>query len=355
MKQGLDLKQIEQVVREEITLKDDIVAQSSSLKFGVETDNTPKMIIEDKVFNASDLMVNQIANKLSVPKKYLDRMIQDAPELAESNVNHWLQNEPRPYMVRTLGDNARAFLSDRYEIIDNWDVLTAILPALKPFKDRDDLEFEQSHVTDRHLYLRLTVPSMTKDVGVKKKGDIICFGIQVKNSEVGLGSVEVSPFVKRLVCTNGMVADRYGHRKRHLGRSQWDGVDKSVLRQETIRQGNKAWIMTVQDEVQGMFNGTTFEQIADEFTLAQETEPVQRPAKAIEHIVKEYDFLGFEGESILENLLTDGDKTKYGMANAITRTATDSNTADRSMELESIGYKFLTMPNREWSNIATIS
>ena len=72
MKEGLDLKQIEQVVREEITLKDDIVAQSSSLRFGVETDNTPKMIIEDKVYNASDLMVNQIANKLSVPKKYLD-------------------------------------------------------------------------------------------------------------------------------------------------------------------------------------------------------------------------------------------------------------------------------------------
>lgn len=355
MKQGLTLQGIEQVVREEMTLKDDIVAQSSNLTFGVETDNTPKMIIEDKVYNASDLMVNQIANKLSVPKKYLDRMIQDAPDLAELNVNHWLKTEPRPYMVRTLGDNARAFLSDRYEIIDNWDVLTAILPALKPFKDQEDLEFEQSHVTDRHLYLRLTIPSMEKDIGVKKKGDIIRYGIQAKNSEVGLGSVEVAPFIKRLVCTNGMVADRFSHKKRHLGRSQWDGVDKSILREETIRQGNKAWIMTVQDEVQGMFNGTTFEQIANEFTSAQETEPVQKPVKAIEHIVNKHLFFSFEGESILENLLTGGDKTKYGMANAITRTAKESSSADRSIQLESIGYQFLTMPNSEWSNIATVS
>tara|TARA_Y100000593_G_scaffold94928_1_gene197317 strand:- start:6329 stop:7432 length:1104 start_codon:yes stop_codon:yes gene_type:complete len=367
MKEGTDLNGIESIIRGEMEIKNDLICHSPEIEFSVTPTEReieeqfprvgqPTIKVDNQEYKASDLMMSQISAKLQVPNKYLKRMVVEAPELAETNINHWLQNQPKPFMVRTLGDTARAFLSDKYEIIDNWDVLTAVLPALKPYKDRDDLQFEQSHVTDSHLYLRLIVPSMERDVGVKREvGDIIQYGLQIKNSEVGQGSVEVSPFIKRLVCLNGMVADRFGHKKRHLGKSHWDGVDRSILRQETIRQGNKAWIMTVQDEVDNLFNGQTFEQITDEFILAQETQPIEKPVKAIEYVTKNYDFMDFEGESILENLLRDGDKTKYGLANAITRSATNSNTADRSMELESKGYEFLTMNDREWSNIATAS
>ena len=204
MKQGLDHLELIEKVKGDLPLKEDYIVDSRNIDFRIDDGKT--MIDLDGIeFRGSEHMNGQIANKLQIPKKYFDRMITDAPQLAETNVDHWLQNEHKPYMVRTLGDTARAFLSDRYSIIDNWDVLGACLPALKPFIEQDDIKFEQSHITDNKMYLRLTVPSKSFDVN-PEKGDVVHFGLQISNSEIGLGQVEVSPFLKRLVCTNGMTA-----------------------------------------------------------------------------------------------------------------------------------------------------
>lgn len=358
MRPGSNLGEIEQIVRGELEIKNDFNADSRDIEFGIKSVGEtnffqPTISFDGQDYEAGELMQTQIANKLNVPKKYFDRMVSEAPELCQTNVNHWLHNDPKRYMVRTLGTKARAFLSDRYEVIDNWDVLKAVMPALKPFKEKDDLVFEQSHVTDNNLYLRFTVPSYAQEIGVD---DIMHYGLQIKNSEVGLGSVEVAPFAKRLVCLNGMVATDFGQNKKHLGKSQWDGVDRSILRQETIRQGNKAWIMTVQDSVDSMFNGTTFEQITDSFINSRNnTVEIERPKKAIELLQKEYDFSEFEGDSILEHLLGAGDKTQFGLANAITRTATDIPNVDRSIKLEEKGWKLMNIKHDEWNSLAFAS
>ena len=362
MKAGSNLQELEQMVRGELEIKNDYNCDSRDINFRIKPvgENEffkPVIELDGADYETSELMQTQIANKLNVPKKYFDRMVTEAPELCEQNVNHWLQNDPKRYMVRTLGTKARAFLSDRYEVIDNWDVLKAVMPALRPYKERDDLVFEQSHITDTNLYLRFTIPSLEKDIakqgGIRQVGDIIHFGLQVKNSEVGLGSVEVAPFIKRLVCTNGMVATDYGQNKKHLGRSQWDGIDRSILRQETIRQGNKAWIMTVQDSVDGMFNGPIFEQISDRFIQAQTGVEMDVPRKSIEKLTKDFDFSESESDSILEHLLGEGDKTQFGLANAVTRTATDVENVDRSMKMESQGWQIMNMNLTQWHNYAT--
>ncbi len=354
MKQGLDHIQLLDRVKTELPLKEDFVVDSRNINFSVTDDNAvainPTIIIDDINYSPSEHMLGQVANKLNIPKKYFNRMLSDAPLLAKKNVDHWLKNEVKPYMVRTVGNTARAFLSDRYSIIDNWDVLNAVLPALKPFAERQDLNFEQCHVTDQKMYMRLTVPSMKTEI---LKGDIVNFGLQVSNSEVGLGQVEVSPFLKRLVCLNGMVATEYGKNKKHLGVSIWDGTDKQILREETIIQGNKAWVMTIQDEVNSMFSGTTFEDITNKIISASESLVIERPAKAIEIVTKQYEFSELESEKILENLLLGKDHTKWGLANAITASAGDSKNADRSMDLESIGFKMLNVPDKNWNDLAT--
>ena len=365
MKAGSNLQELEQMVRGELEIKNDFNCDSRDLAFRIKPVGEaeffkPVIELDGTDYETSELMNNQIANKLNVPKKYFDRMVTEAPELCEQNVNHWLQEDPKRYMVRTLGNKARAFLSDRYEVIDNWDVLKAIMPALRPYKEKDDLEFEESHITDTNLYLRFTIPSLEKDIAVhtnegdgKKVGDIIHFGLQVKNSEVGLGSVEVAPFIKRLVCLNGMVATDYGQNKKHLGRSQWDGIDRSILRQETIRQGNRAWIMTVQDSVDGMFNGPIFEEISNTFVEAQTGTKMDVPRRSIEKLTKDFDFSESESDSILEHLLGSGDKTKFWLANAVTRTATDVENVDRSMKMESQGWQIMNMKFDQWYNYAT--
>jgi len=360
MKQGSNLQELEQMVRGELEIKNDFNCDSRDLNFQIKPVGEkeffkPVIELDGTAYEASELMQTQIATKLNVPKKYFDRMVTEAPGLCEQNVNHWLHEDPKRYMVRTLGNKARAFLSDRYEVIDNWDVLKAIMPALRPYKEKEDLVFEQSHITDTNLYLRFTIPSLEKDIAKesgKQVGDIIHFGLQVKNSEVGLGSVVVEPFIKRLVCSNGMVATDYGQNKKHLGRSQWDGIDRSILRQETIKQGNRAWIMTVQDSVDGMFNGPIFEEIANVFIEAQTGNIIEKPKRAIEMITKDFDFSESESDSILENLLGTGDKTKFGLANAVTQSAIDVENVDRSMKMEAQGWQIMNMNQQQWDSYA---
>ena len=111
--------------------------------------------------------------------------------------------------------------------------------------------------------------------------------------------------------------------------------------------------MTCQDEVNAMFTGQTFEDITSKILSATDPETViERPAKAIEVITKKYDFSELESEKIYENLIRDNDLTKWGTANAITATAGSVASADRSMDLESIGYKVVNMPTSHWTELA---
>ena len=59
------------------------------------------------------------------------RMRDQAPELLAANVNEWFQQKPERRMVRTLDGQMRAFLSDRYRRLDNFDLALAVLPVLK--------------------------------------------------------------------------------------------------------------------------------------------------------------------------------------------------------------------------------
>lgn len=70
----------------------------------------------------------QFSDYLGVPKKYYDRMLQEAPDLLCRNLNHWLENgKNERRLVRTLDGEVRAVLSDRYRLLDNYDFATAVL------------------------------------------------------------------------------------------------------------------------------------------------------------------------------------------------------------------------------------
>ena len=56
-----------------------------------------------------------------------------------------------------------------------------------------------------------------------------------------------------------------------------------------------------------------------------------------------------ESSGILDHLIRGGDFTLYGLANAVTRTAQDVESYDRSTEMESIGYSILGMSRSRWN------
>ena len=101
----------------------------------------------------TDLAHRQIGETLGIPTRYYQKMREEAPDLLANNVNSWFGRTPKKRMVRTLDGNARAFLSDRYARIDNYDVAKAVLPVLS---DLPDIRFESCELTDSRMYISAT-------------------------------------------------------------------------------------------------------------------------------------------------------------------------------------------------------
>jgi hypothetical protein len=86
-----------------------------------------------------------------------------------------------------------------------------------------EYDIKSCAITDTKMYIKASLPSLQREVN---KGDVVESGVIISNSEVGHGAVNVSPFIHRLVCMNGMVVNDSRLQSRHLTSSQAtiDGV-----------------------------------------------------------------------------------------------------------------------------------
>ena len=195
-------------------------------------------------YGINDIAHRQIGQTLKIPALYYDRMRTEYPELLAQNVNGWFARTPdTKRMLRTMDGTARALLSDRYRRIDNFEVASAVLPIISGM---DGASVESCELTESRMYLKVVNPRVTAEV---KKGDIVQAGIIISNSEVGMGSVNVSPLVYRLVCSNGMIAQDGAVRKYHVGRANEGGEDFSIYRNETIEADDKAFLRSEERRV----------------------------------------------------------------------------------------------------------
>lgn len=99
----------------------------------------------------------QLASILGITKPYYDRMLASGDaatiELLVTNINHWLQRHGKRFMVRTLDNHIRAFMSDKYKPRDNFDLLNACLqPILESGAQITRLDLTESRFYARVLH-----------------------------------------------------------------------------------------------------------------------------------------------------------------------------------------------------------
>ena len=130
MKTGRTILELAQELLDQQESKRDFHAQTKSLnmlpsgEFRLETKDS------ELVMPATRYAHGQMASKLSIPKVYYDRMLNNSPQLLADNVNHWLGGSDDTSLIRSLRGQMRAVLSDRYRIVDNHDILAMVLPEL---------------------------------------------------------------------------------------------------------------------------------------------------------------------------------------------------------------------------------
>jgi len=281
----------------------------------------------------------QIGDRIGIPWKYYDRMRQETPGLLMENVHTWWQKDPQNRMARTLAPNGtpglvRAWVSDSFKVLDNLDFAVTVLEAAQDF----GAKVHTCNVDDQRLYIQLVTPLE----GEISPDDAINLGVTVRNSEVGDGRVEVSPWVYRRVCKNGLKSQR-NYSRVHLGSKQ----DVGILSHETLNKQNDAIWSEVRDWVRFALNEENLQRILEMFHGAKQVRLEQKPRVVVANVVKRFGMGAAEANSILEQYLRQDDDSAFSLINAITRQAQEATVYQRRMDLEEMGGQLLETKPRE--------
>lgn len=348
MKEGLSLQEMAAEITRQGQQKADYLVDTRLLQMEPFGNNVYLQLEGNEI---EPLEINQIAHRqlgahLKIPVDYYDRMLSQYPDLLAQNVNTWLQREPSTRMVRTLGGTARAFLSNRYRRIDNIEIAKIVLPIIGQM---NGAHFESCQITDSRMYLKVVNTKLEAEV---VPGDIVQAGIIISNSEVGQGSVSIQPLVYRLVCSNGMVVNDAKARKYHTGRINTLEENFQLYSEETLAAEDHAFVKKIEDTVKAAVDEARFAQVID--LMRNATEAKMNTAdvpKLVKLASKDFGIKDEESTGILQHLIEGKDLTLYGLSNAVTRHSQDVENYDRATQLESIGYKILSMPAPQWNRI----
>jgi len=344
-------------VNDQQELKSDVITNTANVTMTATTPEAGspfnQLVIQDSNFHREFDTINnhahgQLANRLKIPKPYYDRM---PPELRATNVNHWLHESKEKRLFRCLGNTVRAVVSNSYYCYDHIDILEAVLPVLFEFPNMKILSCD---ITDKKLYLKVGFEGMQLEVA---PGDVVESGVIISNSEVGAGSAIVQPYLNRLWCSNGCWSSEYGQNKAHLG-SRISNSDKAqeIFSDDTKKKEKEATSAIMADTVRACIDETKFATIVNDFKSKMDVPIEGDVIETIEHVGKKLNLAEFETKAALNHLLTAPDLEKhrnngFGIINAITRTAEDSDSYDRATELEKIGGDLSAMDNADFNRL----
>ena len=357
MKQGRSLSQLAQELERQLETKRDFVADTRKIQMSGDSARMELANMGD--FPVKELAHGQIAERLQIPKRFYDRLKANHPDLVAHTVNSLFQREPETRMVRTLDGNVRAFLSDRYNPIDNYALASRILPKFQNL----DLEIRSCEVTENRMYLKAIYPGLEDTVRVKgfydggtqDKVETYQPGIVISNSEVGLGSVYVGPGVHTVQCTNLATFKDDALRRYHIGRQhKSDEEIWAYLSDETREKDMEAFFAKIADMVEACLQGELFRKLVEKFKRGNERDiQADNPTDVVEVAAGKFGLIQPEKEGIMAQLARGGNFTQLGLSQAVTRFSQNQDLSyDRATELEGIGGQIIDLPKSDWETIS---
>lgn len=231
----------------------------------------------------------------------------------------------------------RAILSDKYRIIPNDQLFMAVSEKIKSAK----AEIWDARLSEDAFYLYAVAPGITAQVRTDRTfdgnrwagdaGDIVNAAVMLRNSETGQGGCEVCPAIITKV-SGAYFVRQNALSIRHLGRAHTMDV---LLSAGTIRKQNSLIFDQVRDYVTSTFTEETFQAFVQKIQDATQDE-VADPVAAADAVRAVYELSEARKDSIVNWLMQTGDRSRYGLAQAVAREAHDNNDlgADEAVKLE---------------------
>jgi hypothetical protein len=362
MKAGKDLKELAAEIMRQAETKKDYIASTAVMKVEPFENDVGLRVGDKGVFPINDIAHNQIAEHVKIPRQYYDKMRKEDRELLGTNVDRWFAKYPAPRLVRTLDGRDRAFLSDKFGCFDNVDFAGAALPILR---DRQ-LDIMSCEITEKRLYIKAVDTKLFRDVPVGyKMGDgshrifeTFAPAIILSNSEVGFGRLVIETGVYTSACTNLALFAKGGMKRTHVGArhvlaENMDVQDlDEVLSAQTKAKTLEALWLQARDVIGSAFNEQIVMKRVEAMAATNDNKITGKVEKVVEVVKEKFSLNESEGESMLKHLIAGGNLSQYGISAALTRTAHDVDSYDRSTELEYAGGAVIELPRNEWQRIA---
>lgn len=358
MKEGRQLNALVAELQRQMDTKEDVIARQDVLDMRILPAPAPDGIASPALYiprHTDEPMPirphahGQFAQRLGIPKIYYDRMMREQPDLLARNVNTWFKADgsaPTRRMIRTLDGNVRAFLSDRYQRIENFEIAQL---ALAELAEIPDMRVVSCEVTELRLYIKAIFPRVKGEVAV---GDVVEAGVMIRNSEVGVCAADVTPFANRLVCKNGMVMPDARFRAYHIGGKAPDGEDAYILADDTRAAEDKAVLLKLRDYIRAATDEKQFASRIEKMQATMGRKITGDPVEAVQVLANAKGLIEGERAAVMRHLIEGGDLSQWGLLNAVTRSAADIASYDRATDLETIGGEMIDMSPSEWRMIA---
>lgn len=289
-------------------------------------------------FEVNDFAHGQVASKLNIPKNYYDNM-SAIPDLRSHNVNAWLDaNTKNKYFVRTLDNKARAFLSDGFRPIDNYDLMVSFYPVIKDLLH----EVKTCAISEKKMYLQVTFPKMEMEI---TKGDVVQQGFILTNSEVGAGAIDLKHLIWRMICSNGMIGEST-LRKYHIGKRMTG--DTEIFRNDTIQAELESFKLRFRDILADMMNQKKFVEQCNFLKLAID-DKITKVNETVANVTKRFGLSEKLNDMIINNMAEEGNMNRYGLANGLTYLAHSLDNIDAQYEVEKMGSVVINMKRSEWN------
>jgi hypothetical protein len=338
----------------------DVVAPQSRLR--LNEDGTCNVNAGDLTVDALPTRgaIRDVSERLRIPLPYLDRLMDEHPDLARTSVNTLADRDPRNAMYRMWqaedGWVLRAMLSDSYGIYDNFTVLQALTNGLTGAGlSVADCEVSVDLTSDR-FRMRIATPSVELLVPELLDGyrfpydttpgadvhapapnghvpPVLWAGLDISNSETGNGAFTITPRAIVLICRNGLTRSVDAIRSVHLGgRLEAGQVAWSA---ETRRLNVELLTSKVTDAVGQFLSVDYLRKLADEMRAAKGL-AVNNPAATIERVSVAHKLSEDETNAVMAAFMRGGDATLLGVGQAITAAAALVPEGDRQAEMESM-------------------
>lgn len=396
------------ILSEQHARKLDIVAPAAKLRSrdgnlvvtGVEAMVDDSGVTQvDGTYRPTAIADEGIGAKLGIPTTYM-RTLRKRPYMFDANINGWLRGktivrsnereivfpaDERSFLLRCFrGDEGeegvlRAFLSDRFGIIDNLDVLMATLDGIN--QAGVSVQVTSADLSDRSMYVNMHSPAVAalapaflggyespfRNAAIEQQRHhgrtveawraaaraegldyepgtepVVHAGFQFSNSEVGNGSFELMPRLVVQLCKNGLTLPLLAERRVHLG--------------GRLNEGSIVWSDDTNRKMLGVITGKTRDLVklwlSPEFLAKQVAEieglagvQVPNAEQAVKVLAPKLGFTQDEQVGIVSHFLRSNQSTAGGIANAITSYSQTIKSADRAGALENVAMRALHLLN----------